>query len=162
MKRVLAVLAVLLAACDDDGPAKAPRIDQPMPSLAARSLTGDAVDLPAASTGTVVVVRFWASWCAFCKDEMRAIEPVWREHRDKGLLVLAVNAGQGREAIESFVAPLGLTYPILLDPGSAIARAWGVTGLPMTVFIGRDGRVKHRVLGESDAATFRKLVEEML
>jgi peroxiredoxin len=93
---------------------------------------------------------------------MKAIEPVWRQHRDQGLLVLAVNAGQSRQEIETFVAPMALSYPILMDPGSKIARAWGVTGLPMTVFIGRDGLVKRRILGESDEATFRAVVEGLL
>lgn len=162
MRRFLAALVLLLTACGDDSPKKPPLLNQPMPPLAAPSLAGETVELPAAAAGKVVVVRFWASWCAFCKDEMAGIEPVWREDRDKGLLVLAVNAGQSREDIVKFVTPLGVTYPILLDPGSKIARAWGVTGLPTTIFIGRDGLVKHRILGESDVATFRRLVEGLL
>ena len=159
MKRLLAVALLLLAACGDEAPKQAVQTDQPAPPFAARSLSGETMEIPA---GQVVVVRFWASWCSFCKEEMKSIEPVWRANRDKGLLVLAVNAGQSREDIEKFIAPFGLTYPILLDPGSKIARAWGVTGLPMTVFIGRDGRVKHRVLGESTPETFRNLVEGLL
>jgi cytochrome c biogenesis protein CcmG/thiol:disulfide interchange protein DsbE len=159
--RVLALAVLLLAAGCDDGPG-APHVGEPVRPFAAKSLAGDTVELATAAAGKVVVVRFWASWCAFCKDEMKAIEPVWRQHRDQGLLVLAVNAGQSRQEIETFVAPMALSYPILMDPGSKIARAWGVTGLPMTVFIGRDGLVKRRILGESDEATFRAVVEGLL
>ncbi|CAA7622783.1 TlpA disulfide reductase family protein [Magnetospirillum sp. UT-4] len=159
--RVLALTILLLAAGCDDGPG-APHVGEPVRPFSAKALTGETIELPAAAAGKVVVVRFWASWCAFCKDEMKAIEPIWRRHRDDGLLVLAVNAGQSRKDIEAFVAPMDLSYPILLDPGSKISRAWGVTALPMTVLVGRDGTVKRRILGETDEAAFRQAVEDLL
>ncbi|MEW5726395.1 MAG: TlpA disulfide reductase family protein [Pseudomonadota bacterium] len=159
--RILALACALLVAACDDGPG-APHVGEPLRPFSARSLTGETIDLPAATGGKVVVLRFWATWCAFCKDEMKAIEPVWTEHRDKGLLVLAVNAGQNARDIGDFVAELGVTYPILLDPGSKITRAHGVTGLPMTFFIDREGKVRNRILGEADEATFRRIVEGLL
>jgi peroxiredoxin len=160
--RTIALACVLLtAAACDDGPG-APHVGEPMRPFSAKALTGGTVDLPAAAAGKVVVLRFWATWCAFCKDEMKAIEPVWTKNRDKGLLVLAVNAGQGAADIGPFVAELGVTYPILLDPGSKITRGHGVTGLPMTFFIDREGKVRNRILGEADEATFRRIVEELL
>jgi cytochrome c biogenesis protein CcmG/thiol:disulfide interchange protein DsbE len=159
--RVFAVLLLVLAACDEGG-AKAPRSGDPLHPFSATALTGEKVELPVSAAGKVVVLRFWATWCAFCKEEMKAIEPVWQTHRDQGLLMLAVNAGQTADAISGFVGDLGITYPVLLDPGAKISRAYGVTGLPMTFFIDRQGIVRHRILGESDEPTFRKVVEGLL
>lgn len=159
--RILALACALLVAACDDGPG-APHVGEPMRPFSAKTLSDETVALPTAADGKVVVLRFWATWCAFCKDEMKAIEPVWNEHRDKGLLVLAVNAGQNARDIGDFVAELGVTYPILLDPGSKITRGHGVTGLPMTFFIDREGKVRNRILGEADEATFRRMVEGLL
>src|SRR5512145_2000403 len=157
LRLICAAALCLLAACGDEG-AKAPRTGEPLRPFATTTLAGDALRLPEAAAGKVVVVRFWATWCAFCKDEMKAIEPVWQAQRGRGLLVLAVNAGQKPAEIAPFVAALGITYPVLLDPDSKIARSYGVTGLPMTFIVGRDGIVRHRILGESDAAGLGKMV----
>ncbi len=158
--RLLAVL-VLLAACGESG-GKAPHVGDAPPAFRLSTLDGGAVDYPAQLSGKVVVLRFWATWCPFCKDEMKIIQTVWSQSHDRGLEVLAVNAGQEKGDIADFVAKLGIAYPVLLDPGSKVTRQYGVTGLPMTLFIGRDGRIKGRILGETDEATFRRKVEELL
>jgi cytochrome c biogenesis protein CcmG, thiol:disulfide interchange protein DsbE len=160
MMPILAVL-LLLAGCGDDG-VKPPRAGEVPPPFKLVALTGNTIDFPAQLAGKVVVVRFWASWCPFCKAEMKSIQSVWAETRDKGVEVLAVNVGQDKADIADFVAKLGVTYPVLLDPGSKVARRYGVTALPMTLLIGRDGRVMGRILGEADEATFRARLEELL
>jgi cytochrome c biogenesis protein CcmG, thiol:disulfide interchange protein DsbE len=158
--RFLAVL-LLLAACGDSG-GKAPHVGDAPPAFRLAALDGAVVDYPAQLSGKVVVLRFWATWCPFCKGEMRVTQAVWGAARDKGLEVLAVNAGQEKGDIVDFVAKLGVSYPVLLDPGSKVTRQYGVTGLPMTLFVGRDGKVRDRILGETDEATFRRKVEELL
>lgn len=158
--RFLAVL-LLLAACGESG-GKAPHVGEAPPGFKLVALDGGGVDYPAQLSGKVVVLRFWATWCPFCKDEMKMIQAVWSQSRNRGLEVLAVNAGQEKGDIADFVARLGVGYPVLLDPGSKVTRQYGVTGLPMTLFVGRDGKIKGRILGETDEATFRRKVEELL
>ncbi len=158
--RLLAVL-LLLVACGEEG-GKTPHVGDAPPAFKLATLDGGAVDYPSATVGKVVVLRFWATWCPFCKDEMKMIQAVWSQSRDKGFEVLAINAGQDKGEIDPFIAKLRVSYPVLLDPGSKVTRQYGVTGLPMTLFVGRDGKVKGRILGETDEATFRRKLEELL
>lgn len=160
-RTILAALLLALAGCGDGGP-QPPRAGDAMAPFTATALSGERFDLPAAAAGKVVVLTFWASWCAPCKSEMTAIEPVWRAEQGRGLLVVAVNAGQKAEDIAAFVTDLGVTYPVLLDPESQIVRTYGVTGLPTLFLIDRQGRIHSRVLGQTDETAFRKMVEGLL
>ena len=157
---LLVTLALTLAGCGDD--ATMLRVGDPMHSFSARTLTGETIDLPDACAGKVLVLRFWASWCPFCRDEMRAVETIWKDDRARGLLVVAVNVGQGTGQVESFIKDIAVSYPVLLDPGSKISRAYHVTGLPTTFVIDRQGRIRGRILGEASEATLRQAVEALL
>ena len=93
---------------------------------------------------------------------MKAIDKVYQRRKGKGLQVLAVNAGQDKEAVAAFIKKIGVSYPALLDEKSAIARQYGVVGLPTTYFVGADGIIKAKVVGEADEATFDSLAGELL
>jgi peroxiredoxin len=93
---------------------------------------------------------------------MRSIEPVYRRYKDQGLRLLAINVRQDPETAAAFVAPLGITYEVLLDTDGAVARAYGVSGLPTTFFLDRQGRLAARVLGESTPEVFEQVVKGLL
>ena len=109
-----------------------------------------------------LVIRFWADWCQYCEGEMKAIELVYQRHRDQGIQVLAINTGQDKPAVAAFIKKIGVTYPALLDENSAIARSYGVVGLPTTFFIDAKGIVRGKIVGEADEATFARHVQELL
>jgi cytochrome c biogenesis protein CcmG, thiol:disulfide interchange protein DsbE len=156
--RVLCVpLLLALTACD----APAPKLNtgDPAPAFTTTALDGVTIRFPDDLKNQPVVLRFWADWCRFCEGEMQAIERVYQ--RRKGLRVLAVNAGQSRDEVAAFVKKISITYPALLDEGSAITRQYGVTGLPTTYFVGADGRIRGKVIGEADEATFDRLAGEL-
>jgi len=120
------------------------------------------VQFPADFAGRPVVIRFWADWCKYCEGEMRDIEGVFQRHKAEGIEVLAVNAGQDRATAAAFVGKLGISYPTLLDEDAAIARRYGVTALPTTFFVGRDGRIAAKQVGEMTAAAFEQRVAELV
>ena len=158
MRRLCTVVigvTVLLAGCGGE-PAAALNAGARAPAFQAASPGGAAVQFPAAFAGRPVVIRFWADWCKYCEGEMKAIEAVYQRHHGKGLEVLAVNAGQDKGTVESFVRKIGVTYPALLDENSAIARSYGVVALPTTYFIDGQGVVRGKIVGEADAATFER------
>lgn len=157
LKTVLMVgVIALLSACDSGAPAVNVNLGATAPAFRAPQLAGGETDFPAALAGKPVVIRFWADWCKYCEAEMQAIEAVYQRHRDKGLSVLAINAGQDRATAAKFVQKIGVTYPILLDEPSAIAKRYGVVGLPTTFFVDAEGVVRGKIVGEADAATFER------
>ena len=155
MRFLLLAGLALLAACGGEPPAKL-NIGDAAPAFRAERLDGAAVDFPAAAGGKPMVIRFWADWCRYCEPEMKAIDAVYRRHRDKGLEVFAINAGQDKATVEAFIRKLGVTYPVLLDEQSSIARRYGVVGLPTTYFVDAEGVVRGKVIGEADEAVFER------
>lgn len=160
MKRFLLILLPLLLASCEGGAPKLNIGDKAPPFSAARP-DGATVSFPGDYAGRPVVIRFWADWCRFCEGEMKLIENVYQRRKGQGLLVLAVNAGQDRETVAAFMRRIGVSYPALLDEKSEIARRYGVVGLPTTYFVGADGIVKAKVVGEADEATFERHALEL-
>jgi cytochrome c biogenesis protein CcmG, thiol:disulfide interchange protein DsbE len=161
MKTISLAILLLLAACSSEPPPKVSRGDT-APTFETTRLDGTPVRFPADFAGRPVVVRFWADWCKYCEGEMKDIEPIYQRHKTQGIEVLAVNAGQDRATASAFVAKLGISYPALLDEDAAIAKRYGVTGLPTTYFIDRQGKIAAKQIGEMTAAAFEQQVTELV
>jgi peroxiredoxin len=159
--RAAVAILPLLAACSGEEPKKVSRGDTP-PAFDTVRLDGTPVHFPADLAGKPVVIRFWADWCKYCEGEMKDIEGAYQRHKGQGLTVLAVNAGQDRATAAAFVGKLGISYPALLDEEAKTAKRYGVTGLPTTYFIGRDGRVAAKQVGEMTAEAFERQVAELV
>jgi cytochrome c biogenesis protein CcmG/thiol:disulfide interchange protein DsbE len=111
--------------------------------------------------GKGVVLNFWASWCIPCKDEAPLLEEAWRTHRDRGLVVLGVDAQDFKGDARRFMRRFGLTYPVVYDgKGSTLGR-YGVTGFPETFFVDRTGKlVGERLAGGIDTERNRQRFAE--
>jgi len=115
--------------------------------------------------GQAVVVNLWASWCGPCRLEMPALNKVYEEYKDKGLVILAVNATNqdNPAAVEAFVAQFGLRFPVLMDNDGTVSRLYELRSLPTTFFIGRDGVIRRVIVGGPMAeSTLRIEVESLL
>lgn len=157
---LILLLTTLLSACGER--AKQLQSGEAAPSLEVETLDGKRLNFPADFSGKVVALRFWADWCPFCKDEMNAIEPIFQQYQEQGLEILAINAGQSRRVAQRFIDKLQISYTVGLDEESEAARSYGVLGLPTTFFIDREGKVQRKILGESEADTFARVIKELL
>jgi peroxiredoxin len=114
----------------------------------------------------LVIVNFWATWCEPCTVEMPTLEALWREYRERGLLVLGVSVDRGapRVVLEPYVSRLGLSFPILLDADLSASRAWRVSGLPATFIVRPGGEAAGMAFGarEWNSAEMRALLEPLL
>jgi len=98
--------------------------------------------------GKVVVLNFWATWCSPCREEMPALERLYRKYRARGLVVLAVSMdSEGAAVVAPFVKEHGLTFPIGLDRKGAVAGLYGIRALPSTMIIDRKGNLSLIALG---------------
>ena len=103
--------------------------------------------------GKVVLINFWATWCEPCRDEMPSMQKLRQrmESRAKGsFVVLAVNHAENEIRIGTFLRQYPLDFPVLLDPFGEAWRAFKPGLLPTSFLVGRDGRLRYRVLGELD------------
>ncbi|GEM_PF-1444430 len=125
-------------------------IGQPAPDFTLPDLDGKPHRL-SDLRGRVVIIDFWATWCRPCVMAMPLVDKVQREHRERGVAVLGVNL-EGRDKIEQvrkFVDGRGVGFTILVGGmmGNGLDRVYGVTGIPTTFVVDRDGVVRHRHIG---------------
>lgn len=121
----------------------------PTPALRLQDLDGKVHTL-ANYRGKVVLINFWATWCAPCRHEMPSIEKLRDSFKGRPFAVLAVNLGEPEPRVRAFLQDMPLRFPVLLDPEAEAAKAWKVKALPATFVVGPDGRVRYRYIGELD------------
>ena len=125
-------------------PAAALGLQKTSPARAARDFqvpTADAGVVRLADLkGKVVFLNFWATWCKPCEEEMPGMERLYRQYKDKGLVVLAIaEDAEGASVVNAFVKRHNLTFPVALDPKMAVAGLYGVWAVPSTFIIDRNG-----------------------
>jgi peroxiredoxin len=99
----------------------------------------------------IILLNFWATWCAPCREEMPDMEILWQTLKEAGLVVIAVAEDRGGpKAVREFAGEHNITFPILLDPAGSVRRAYEVTGLPTSYIIGRDRKISGKVIGARD------------
>lgn len=141
---VLGLSAVLLLAAMSG----IPRLNQGdrAPDFSLEDLAGHSIRL-VDYHGKPVLLHFWATWCKPCVKELPEIEAGYRALHDQGFTVLAINVGDDKADVREFTNRLGLTFPVLLDPGWHTAERYNVTGLPVSIFVSRQGTVQDKVTG---------------
>lgn len=100
--------------------------------------------------GKVVLVNFWATWCAPCREEMPSMEALRSSLQGRPFEVLAVNVGEGAPAVRSFALKMLLHFPLLLDRDTSASRLWGARVLPASYVVGPDGRIRYSYRGAID------------
>ena len=127
-------------------PEAAPSQGAEAPDITLQNMDGETVSL-SDYRGQPVVLNFWATWCAPCREEMPHLQEAYETHRDAGLVVVGVNVRETREEAQRFLRELGVDFPVLLDPDLAASERYSVTSLPLTFFIDRDGKIRTLVVG---------------
>jgi len=105
--------------------------------------------------GRIVVLNFWATWCAPCREEMPSLAELNRTFGGEDFAVVTVAAGPNPpQALERFLTEYGVSdLPVLLDPRMELSREVGVLGLPVTLILDRDGTEAARLIGDADWAS---------
>jgi thiol-disulfide isomerase/thioredoxin len=114
-----------------------------------------------AQRGVPQIVNFWASWCTPCRTEMPEIDRIVGDSNGQ-IGAVGINIWDKPDAALSLMRELGITYPLVTDPGGNTAAAFEVTALPTTLLIDGDGRVVARATGRPTGEELRQLISDEL
>ena len=114
--------------------------------------------------GQVILLDFWATWCAPCRAEIPGLVELYEKHKDSGFVVLGVAVDDTVDALEPFVAELGMTYPVLVENGRYELRdAYGpLVGFPTSFLITREGTMCVRHVGIAAKEQHEAEIEALL
>jgi len=134
------------------------------PAFALESLNGGPPVELADLRGKVVLVNFWATWCAPCEAEMPAMQRLHSELSDEGFELLAISVDDTAEPVRAFQQRLALGFPILLDPRKQAAQAYQTFRFPESLLVDRRGVIVERYIGskEWDAPAYLERIRRLL
>ena len=133
------------------------------PDFTLASNKGDNLRL-AEQRGTVIMLNFWASWCGPCRQEMPLLEELNERYAAAGFQVWGVNVDADRADAEQMLAKIPVDFPVLFDGAGEVSKLYGVDAMPSSVFIDRDGKVRHvhRGYRDGDMASYKKIIKELI
>ena len=118
------------------------------PKIEAIDLQGKAWN-SAELVGKVVVLNFWATWCAPCKDELPTLQTL-HDISDSQTVVLTVNVREPAARAARYMQSTGMTFPVISDAAGDLAKRWGVKVYPTTILIAPSGQARWRIMGDVD------------
>jgi cytochrome c biogenesis protein CcmG/thiol:disulfide interchange protein DsbE len=155
--RVLLLAGALLAGAAVAGSG----ITGPAPDFTRDGLNGKPVHL-ANYRGRVVLLNFWATWCAPCLDEIPAFARWQQRYGPDGLQVIGISMDDDAKPVQRFLQKSPLAYPVVIGD-TALAKLYGgVLGLPLTYLIDADGKIAGRYLGEADLKAMETQIRALL
>jgi len=178
---VLAVLFVGFSACESeegsDSPAQAPKTNtearssastyetepSPAPDMMLETLSGETINL-ANQQGKVLLVNFWATWCAPCRKEIPDLIDLHASMESEGLRVVGIALDEeGRSVVEPYVEKMDINYPIVIDTSRTVESEFdSMYGLPTTYVVNPEGDIVKRVLGIFPTDEMKPELQKML
>ena len=140
----------------------ATRVGDVLPKATVTDLKGAGVTIPTDFKGKVLIIHFWATWCQYCAREVAVMQSLYNWYQARGVVPCSVDVGESKETAASFVRSQKISYPVFVDPTSSVARQYGVSGIPTTFALNREGIVRFRIIGEIAADGLEKIVKALL
>ena len=135
-------LTILFAIVVTSAIATAGPVSGPAPNFTLQMLGGGQMSL-AEHKGNVVMVNFWATWCAPCRQEMPHLEALHQRYSPLGFTLLGVNVEDDPAGAQAWLEETPVSFPILFDPENCVSELYDVIAMPSTVMIDRQGNMRH-------------------
>lgn len=111
--------------------------------------------------GQGVFLNFWATWCKPCEREMPYIDNQYKQFKEQGVQVLAVDVSESALVVNKFVERHNLSFPVMIDKDSQVQAAYGINPLPITFLIDKEGNVVRSHTGELTEDTVQEFMEQI-
>ena len=128
----------------------APAVASPAPEITMHTLDGKPLTL-ASLKGQVVLLDFWASWCAPCRKSFPFLDELQKRHATDGLRVVGLTLEEDDAAVTSFLEAVPAAFTIARDPSELSGEAFGVVAMPTTFLIDREGSIAARFEGGDES-----------
>ena len=143
------------------GDAEKALLGKDAPDFTLKGMDGKPVSL-ADHKGSVVILDFWATWCGPCRASLPGLNKIHKELKDQGLQTFAVDLEESKDVVQPVAAKLCPDIPVLFDDDSVVAKKYAVSGIPHTVVIGKDGKVKRVIIGGGNESRIKAAAEAAL
>ena len=143
--------------------AKAEVLEGVAPDFTLKSRSGENVKL-SEHRGEVVMINFWASWCAPCRQEMPLLEEMYKKYSDLGFVLLGVNVEEDSSKATELLRDIPVSFPVLYDNKNEVTKLYKVVAMPSTVMVDRDGNMRylHRGYLPGYEAEYIKQIKELV
>ena len=142
-------------------PTQPPTVGSPVPGFELEALDGTLMN-PDTHRGQVTVVNFFASWCAPCRQEAADLEETWRAYQGQDVQFYGIAYKDADSKAQAFLDEFEVSYPSTVDTSNRTAREYGITGVPETFVVGRDGLLLRHFLGPVTRAQLSAEIERAL
>jgi thiol-disulfide isomerase/thioredoxin len=161
--RRLPIVALLAAFVAFAWPAAATDGSPPAPEFKLANRAGGELTLSGLK-GQVVMINFWASWCGPCRQEFPALDQIYSKYKPMGFQMIAINVESEKADAERFLGQTPVGFPILFDPDNKVSGNYGVSAMPTTFLVDRQGRLRwqHRAYKPGDEAKYIEQIRAML
>lgn len=122
--------------------AQAEALEGMAPDFTLKSRNGENIKL-SEFRGDVVMINFWASWCAPCRQEMPLLEDMYKKYNDLGFVLLGVNVEEDSSKASELLREIPVSFPILYDNENDVTKLYKVVAMPSTVMVDRDGKMRY-------------------
>jgi peroxiredoxin len=160
VKIIILALLMALTLC---AIANAGQVGSSAPDFSLVDVTGKAVTLKQFK-GKVVFLDFWAPWCDPCKEELPALDALYKRYGQEGFEIIGIDIDSSEKLLTEFLQKVPITFTVLIDEKSVIRRAYNFRTLPTAFIIGKDGviRYMHMGFGDEFLQMYEKEIEELL
>ena len=155
---------ILVPAQSQTNAGVSPLIGHPAPDFTLAALSSQpapAVHL-ASLKGKPVMLDFWASWCVPCQHEAPLLQATWQRVQSQGIVFLGIDFQDDHTQGLNFLHTYGITYPSVVDDTGATAINYGLTGVPETFFLNRQGVIVSKAIGEMTQQTLQNNLQGIL
>jgi cytochrome c biogenesis protein CcmG/thiol:disulfide interchange protein DsbE len=136
-------------------------VNRPAPDFTLKTFDGPMISMRALR-GKPVVLNFWASWCPPCRQEASLLEKAWRVYKRRGVAFIGVDLQDREEDALRFIREFDITYPNAPDPTGEVSINYGVSGLPVTFFVSREGQILRRWVGAVKKEMLVRSIKEIM